>query len=135
MRIQDALEPTGKARKEDNKADYAYLILSENSDRHDLVWYVKGLLPENVQYEDFLGHDWQPYVEDEKIRPEKAGELWEDNNGELYFIVRQDHLNYFQTIDGLQRFTLDIDGTWDRFQDIVHGENGWTREYPSVRDK
>lgn len=133
MRIQYALKETGKARKEDNEAEYAYLILTENSDRHDLVWYEKGMPSENVHYEDFLGDDWQPYHEIKEIRPEKAGELWKDDNRELYFITKENDVNYFQTINGLQKYTLNTDVTWDRFQNIVHNENGWTREYPHVK--
>ena len=137
MNIKDALKPTGKARLKSFPDAYASITYPDSCHAGFITWL---FIEEDkeicyVSARDLLCEDWLPYHEVEDIRPTELGELWKDDDGELYFIIREIDHNYFQTINGLQKYTLNIDGTWDRFQNIVHGKNGWTREYPPVEDE
>lgn len=135
MNIKKALEETGMARL---PGSHGYKTYAQEGGGDQLRWWcdegVGAGCHDVVSYKEIIREDWEPYIVVKEIVPEKAGELWEDNNGELYFIVREHSLNYFQTIDGLQRYTLNTDGTWDRFKNIVHNKDGWTRVYPPAEE-
>ena len=130
MDIQDALEPTGEARKGSNLADYAHLVKDEDSDRHSLMWVIDGKNDGNVQYEDIFEDDWQPYHEVKEIRPEKEGELWKNNVHINWFIrwVGSSRNKGLQAVSE-QGVCFDVKGL-----DMIHGKE-WTRLFPPVEDE
>lgn len=124
MNIQDALKETGKARKEDNFAQYAFLEQSEEDPRHELFWSIDGKKDGHVQYEDIFADNWQPYHEEKEIRPEKEGELWVNKFQELaHTAYRGDKLIFV-----CMNESIPVD-------DVLIGMNGWTRRYPPVEDE
>ena len=125
MKIQDALEPTGKAFIEKKGDCYAAI----EDDGCPLTWY-------NKQTSDLMGHialdtiisdKWQPYYEVKEIRPEKAGELWRYGDSDSYaHTFKQDDDIYFLS-DGCAPKTLAL------LAGVKHGEY-WTRLCPEVED-
>ncbi len=72
MKIQDALKPTGKVRKGNNKAEYATLISIDDEDtdftREYLAW--ESDAGDLVHYTDIMEDDWEPYYEEKEDVPE-----------------------------------------------------------------
>jgi hypothetical protein len=93
-----------------------------------------------VMLEDIVG-DWSPHYEEEEIRPETRGELWEYYDGD------QCRLNFFTCISlGLNMMSQSgvlsekgilgfMTGNKDIRKDVIHSKSGWTRLYPPVEDE
>ena len=77
-RIGVLLQETGKICITTGSPDYAF----ENSEGV-LMWANNGK-DEPVRLDLITGALWQPYHEVKEIRPEKAGELWENGDGKYY---------------------------------------------------
>lgn len=84
-----------------------------------------------------MHNNWLPYYEDREIRPEKAGELWvRDYGNELvpFFTTEAGEafpVNNHLVIRNKSGLSLEI----TVFGDIIHGKNGWIREYPHVLEE
>jgi hypothetical protein len=126
MIIQDALKPTGKAECDED----GYVFVDEYG---ILRWYdtVNNTATGAAELNEILNSDWLPYHEEEEIRPEKAGELWQqtDHNGKVTtsMTVEED-----ETIRRVYESGIHdgIDEDWQ-----IHNKNGWTRLFPSVEDE
>ena len=127
MNIQEARGKTGKARRPHwEHKKFVYLVgddfhVDTGDGQSGFVYSDKAI----------LGDDWQPYYEVKEIRPEKAGELWQEELSGNYYTT-----NVPMPLGlggGLALFgpkgRIDIkDG------DVVHGK-GWIRLFPHVEDK
>ena len=123
MDILEALKPTGKANYD---KEFAYAMLKGD----DLFWYkssddTAGAIC-HVGFQDILRDDWQPYHEKPEIKPEKAGEVWQDEDGEYWS-------TYKNKISGLHVSCWNGNRSIPR--DMIHGQNGWTRSYPPLPDE
>ena len=132
MKIQDALEENGKAKRKSNPNNYV-----EIDDYAALVWVgikskeIKG----SVSLESILKDNWQPYREAKEIRPEKAGELWKNPQGKLLITLDSDHtedLCFTYVEDAYTPAPLN-DMMWGK--NVIHNKNGWTRVEPPVEDE
>lgn len=126
MNIKDALKETGKARKKSNYAEYATLIKDERiaSEREFLVW--EGSEDDHVHYTDIMADDWQPYSQNEEIRPSEAGELWA--------YKKHDYYHTYLDIDDCVQFRGQYYHKLKDYPDMIHGVGSWTRLYPPVND-
>jgi hypothetical protein len=120
MNIKDALIPTGKAIPVNDDCG-GYVTIFED----DLYWFNYGTNEKTfrVSIHPIMNTEWLPYVEDEKIRPEDAEEMWE-KDGNKYFTVKY-------CVDDI----CFVDGNNKELgSDVIHGKNGWTRLCPAVEE-
>ena len=85
MKIEEALEPTGRASDHRDKIMYAAL-----DEKGVLCWYdiETHELINPVGLDSINGSGWQPYHEVKEIKPEVRGELWETKSGLKVFVCR-----------------------------------------------
>ena len=76
MKLKKALEPTGKACREDNFADYVMLVGNEGGFGSLLHWFNGGEDIGEVVFEEQIDDKWQPCFKEKKIMPEKKVEGW-----------------------------------------------------------
>lgn len=138
MNIQDALKDTGKAKlgKSNGWASHqeGYTWHAERDGKF-LRWFDEEGNPRcEISYFDIINIGWEPHYEKEVIRPEKAGEVWEDSCGNLWLTSNPSE-------KGLRFMSATGDNSWFDFpslrwhKDVVHNQNGWTRPYPPVEDE
>ena len=131
MLIQEALKVNGRARREEwyNKKLYVmkgfdFLV------RYDGEVFLGTWTPTHL---DILATDWLPYVEPKPIPTitPKAGELWKhEETGATYGIC----FTYEQ--EGRLRIKWGNGGKdYSIYNPIIHGQNGWERIYPEVKEK
>lgn len=120
MKIQEALRKNGKAQREISSDRAAYGEVVESY----LVWD-NG---DHIGYDGLIADDWQPYHEVKEIRPENAGELWE----EISDISKYYHTDFRGTL-GIN-FRLAMIGDFRvEIENVIHGK-GWMRRFPHVED-
>lgn len=127
MNIQDALKETGEARRPNTrKGQYAYL-------NKDVLFWNDGPIEAPVLMVSIFADDWQPYHEVKEIRPEKAGELWENKESNLKFYVHE----WGVRLDKRDLHILWNNGPRELLSniDIIHNKNGWIRCFPHVEDE
>jgi hypothetical protein len=128
MNILDALEETGKACVEGKFDEYC---ATENADG-PLEWRrrIDGTFVCHVGLACILHSVWIPYHEEKEIRPEKAGELWEHEKGGSFFVHRAKPDSHILEVTFYYGGREKI-----QEQEVIHGENGWTRLYPPVENE
>lgn len=127
MLIQIALRETEKAENESNPLDGKTGYVKWNSD--ELWWYDRKTdnARRPLSHEEMF-ESYDPYHEVKKIRPEKAGELWQYNNLFVWCTVIKNEVLEMVCAHG-----KDIE-TVDKMNLTVHGKNGWKRLFPEVED-
>lgn len=132
MNIQDALTPTGKAVDEHTQSHYV-----AEDDNGVLHWYLKASDKRchTVILESILMYGWLPYPEEKEIRPEKAGELWQSQDGSLGITHNNSINNSLETSQEAVYITF-TNGSKQKLNQyaMIHNKNGWTRLYPEVKD-
>lgn len=81
-----------------------------------------------------IGKEVKEYLdqnESKEIRPEKAGELWQQGDGE-----GGEDYHYYFTFEksGMLKFRSERVHEISDWPGMIHGKNGWTRLYPPVED-
>ena len=102
-----------------------------------------GVYP--VPFDEIISEEWLPFYDGNIIIPERGGEVWEHDNGDKLFIlegkVQQEPFIAGEAVDSSGRIhSLSSINTYDDDARLygrerillVHGYNGWTREYPIV---
>ena len=102
-----------------------------------------GVVP--IPFDDIIGDDWKPFYEGNIIIPERGGEVWTHDNGTKLFILegreQSEPFIACEAIDTSGRIhRLSTLNTFDEDSRIscssgillVHGYDGWTREYPRI---
>ena len=134
MKLQEALKETGKASRkgldwfieECENGEHNYRAISSTSG---------GVAGYDMLIHHALADDWQPYHEVKEIRPEKAGELWKDEDGKRW-ATRPSGTKGEISIDSLSTCGTE----WRKYDvniwhgNIIHNKNGWTRLFPKVED-
>lgn len=125
MKVQKALNETGKA--ELGLECYA----SVGSDGLILYYYDKKTSKQShpVGYKTLLSNNWQPYHEEEEIRPENEDEAWLSKDTGVWITHRNANLEIVLiSSHSLGSIRLCDTGA-------IHNKNGWTRIEPPVEDK
>jgi hypothetical protein len=130
MLIQEALKATGKARPFGVICGFAM-----KNEKGHLLWFNgDGAADGYATLSAILQDNWQPYREVEEIRPEKEGELWQSDGGNIFFTYMHKGELYHIFGDGSGGIPIRaaIFG-----ENVIHGTTGmcgWNRIYPSVED-
>jgi hypothetical protein len=86
MKIQDALEETGKAVHECDEFEGCYVCLNDDGQlecKHGSECPQKDWTTPTLQ--QIVEDCWQPYHPKKEIRPERAGELWHNYSLNKYY--------------------------------------------------
>jgi hypothetical protein len=128
MNIQEALLPTGKAKR-DIWLDGEYIYLN-----HDGLFMLVGSSGHKTAYnfKCILDAEWQSCPIEKEIRPEKAGELWQKSCDYFMYMIATERINKLVAIPSMtDLLTFDIE---KHGRDMIHGKNGWKRLFPKVED-
>lgn len=141
MKIKEALKlGNGKARL----SDYEEGIYAELGVK-DLNLFC-GVYP--VLFKDIIGDDWKPFYEGNVIIPERGGEVWKHDEGMKLFILEgnkiqepfiageaTDSTGRIHSLCSVNTYEDDIRFIGREGILLVHGYDGWTREYPRIDEK
>ena len=124
MNIKKALILTRKAIPVDDDCDGYVTIVGE-----ELYWFDKGTDEKTfkVSIQAIMNTEWLPYVEDEKIRPENAGEVW-INSSDMPMITGKENDEIWCYFSDGAKCTL------AKNHCVVHGNGEWTRIHPPVKE-
>lgn len=131
MNIKDAIEENGKVRA----SDTSEMVYAEIVDGN-LTWIYPSGIPASqiVNFDYLIRNDWEPYHQN--IRPTNSGELWVASAGAIWFTRYKD---YYKNADDNKTILMTHEDGETRpisdMQNIRHGRNGWTREFPIVEEK
>jgi hypothetical protein len=119
MNIEEALKSTGKAIWEKKPTEFVAWCEGDIY-AFDIETGRKG---DRIKASELFIGDWQPYSPEPEIRPEKAGELWGNSNGNFAhtFLNRKGELcfNENECFYGMDIMEAKI----------AHNKNGWTLLY------
>ena len=121
-------EPTKKAEAKEQSRNYA-----KKRDCGVLSWYDKerDIFLCDVRLDEIFNFTWRPYHEVKEIRPEKAGELWEKDNGSpgnIWVSFKIDStrvLRFKHTTTGGE---VVLEEGFHKHE-VVHNKNGWKLLY------
>lgn len=133
MDIQEALETTGKAHYEGSTA-YVQWRGWDHSAPKTLWWVDKktGEWLEALSHEEILETWFRPYVDGKEIRPEDERELWINDNGA---VLLSGYSTLSPAIAKLIFRNADGKDVEENMNEVIHGQNGWTRILPKVEDE
>jgi hypothetical protein len=140
MKIKEALKlGNGKAQL----SEYAEGIYAELGVNETLFC---GVVP--IPFKDIIGEDWLPFYDGIVVIPKNGGEVWKRDSGEKLFILegkaQKEPFIASEAVDSSGRIhCLTSINTYDDDVRIlgrggillVHGYDGWTREYPIIDEK
>ena len=128
MKIEEALEATGKASDHRDKVMYAEL-----DEKGVLCWYdiETHELINPVGLDSINGSGWQLYHEVKEIRPEEVGELWKKSSDRFVYLVGKEEGRLVGIPSETILFTFDIER---HGKSMIHEKNGWQRLFPPVED-
>ena len=137
MKIKEALKlGNGKARLSDyEEGNFAELGVNET--------LFCGVYP--VPFKDIIGDDWKPFYEGNIVIPESGGEVWKHDDGKKLFVLEgreqqepfiareaMDKHGRIHCLSSIETYDEDIRIIGRDGIHLVHGYDGWTREYPRI---